>query len=458
MTSMARFAAELGAKWVINADCDEFWLPRAGSLGELFAALPAETNIVHAFHQDFLPAVGYDGFSASRQVYWDPGLETGFYTSTWEPKIAHRASPSVRVGDGNHHVRKLERPSPLGFLPIDIFHFPIRSYEQLERKVTSHYGGWQHRKKPRHFLDLYALIESGELRDYYDGVISEKAMAEGVAEGRLLEDHRLANYFGSADNHQPRETPSPEVVRALALGRETLALRAGSTTKVLGRSKKDLVGPGGRTSASDQVRRDFRAQVFKHGRFSSDWFTHNIPHWEAVMRSLEEHEVRILEIGSYEGLSACFALWRLPRATITCVDTFAGSEEHKEDAVHEHPSLESLESIFDSNVALVDRERVRKMVGDSRRVLVDLGDASERFDLIYVDGSHMALDVMVDASLAWPLLNPEGVLIFDDYKWDPWKDDPLRTPRPAIDRFLELMDGRYGIEFKGYQVGIRKTG
>ncbi len=39
------------------------------------------------------------------------------------------------------------------------------------------------------------------------------------------------------------------------------------------------------------------------------------------------------------------------------------------------------------------------------------------FDVVYVDASHMAGDVLSDAVLAWKLLAPGGIMIFDDYAW-----------------------------------------
>lgn len=42
---------------------------------------------------------------------------------------------------------------------------------------------------------------------------------------------------------------------------------------------------------------------------------------------------------------------------------------------------------------------------------------------MYIDGSHAAKDVIADAVLAWALLRPGGVLIFDGERWR-----PLLTP------------------------------
>src|SRR5262245_5623567 len=92
----------------------------------------------------------------------------------------------------------------------------------------------------------------------------------------------------------------------------------------------------------------FRAEVVTRGSFSQDWFTGHIASWEPVLKPLEGRPSSILELGSFEGLSACFLLWRLPEARVTCVDTFAGSPEHSVMGMHDL----SLEEVFDRNVGL----------------------------------------------------------------------------------------------------------
>ena len=187
----------------------------------------------------------------------------------------------------------------------------------------------------------------------------------------------------------------------------------------------------------------FEEDVAKRGAFTRDTVADRVGGWEPVLAGFDGRAVRILEIGSYEGLSTCYFLWRLEDAVLTCVDLF-----------QERPDLAAS---FDSNVALVDATRVEKRVGDSRRVLLDLLAEGSRFDLVYVDGSHRGLDVLVDAALSWQVLRAGGVLVFDDYAWDEGGRDPLLRPGPAIDAFLSLIEGKYVMVSRAHQVIVAKA-
>jgi hypothetical protein len=211
--------------------------------------------------------------------------------------------------------------------------------------------------------------------------------------------------------------------------------------------------PANREEVADDVVDRFRAEVLSRGDFRHDWFTEHVPAWEPIVRQLEGRPSKFLELGSFEGLSAAFVLWRLPEAEITCVDTFAGGLEHGVRGV----DVTELERTFDNNVALFDSSRVRKVVGQSAPAMLDLIAADDEFDLVYVDASHLALDVLVDAALAWQLVTPEGFMVFDDYDWpSPLGDDPLFRPGPAIDAFLGLVDGHCEVLEKRRQAVLRK--
>jgi SAM-dependent methyltransferase len=197
----------------------------------------------------------------------------------------------------------------------------------------------------------------------------------------------------------------------------------------------------------------FREEVMARGEFTEDWFTVHIPAWDRVARRLDGRETRILELGSFEGLSACFLLWRLPAARITCVDTFSGIPAYNAYGI----GGPELEQRFDRNVALVDGSRVRKLTGATHRVLPELVDSGERFDLAYVDASHRALDVIVDSALCWQLLVPDGIAIFDDYGPIPPGEDPLQHPAPAIDAFLRLVGDQLEVVEQARQLVVRKA-
>jgi SAM-dependent methyltransferase len=207
------------------------------------------------------------------------------------------------------------------------------------------------------------------------------------------------------------------------------------------------------TGSADALTERFREEVMARAEFTEDWFTVHIPAWERVARKLEGRRARILELGSFEGLSACFLLWRLPEAHVTCVDTFAGIPAYNAYGI----GGRELERRFDRNVALVDGSRVRKLAGATHSVLPALVADGERFDLGYVDASHRALDVIVDSALCWQLLVPGGIAIFDDYGPIPPADDPLEHPARAIDAFLGLVGDELEVIERQRQLIVRKS-
>lgn len=189
--------------------------------------------------------------------------------------------------------------------------------------------------------------------------------------------------------------------------------------------------------------------------FSSDWTTWHFPNWTKLLEPYRAAEARIVEIGSWEGRSALFFMNYLPRARLTCIDTFAGGQEHRE---HEHTArvdLPQIETRFDQNTAAF-ADRIEKIKARSHDGLAQLGVAARRFDIAYIDGSHTAADVYADAMLTWPLMAPGGLVIFDDYAWDEMPE-PLDNPRPGVDAFLAVIAGEYRTVLHDYQVAIVKS-
>jgi predicted O-methyltransferase YrrM len=194
-------------------------------------------------------------------------------------------------------------------------------------------------------------------------------------------------------------------------------------------------------------------------RFSYDWFSTRIPQWERQVagRFAGKPGLRFLEIGSFEGRSACWLLQNVltdPSVRLTCVDPFAvDAAGGLGDSDIDVPPL-PYEETFDHNMrAIGAADRVVKLKGRSAEILRTLPRAS--FDFVYVDGSHLAPDVLGDLVQAWDLLKDGGLLVIDDYVWKATRD-PLTTPRPAIDAFMSIFYGQYLLMERSYQVTLLK--
>ena len=173
----------------------------------------------------------------------------------------------------------------------------------------------------------------------------------------------------------------------------------------------------------------------------------NYPHWKGVfLNHPPPPPARILEIGSWMGGGTVAFAMLFPNATISCIDTWQGSDRLTAD--------ENPEKYFDENTAAFG-ERIRKITGTSIAMLAKLAADGEKFDLIYVDAGHHEDEVRSDTELAWPLLNVGGVMIWDDYLWEypPFGD---KTPKPAIDKFLRKNRGKYRVLFAYNQVIVEK--
>lgn len=219
-------------------------------------------------------------------------------------------------------------------------------------------------------------------------------------------------------------------------------------------------------------------------KFTKDWFGWAPPVWEQLIPMLPEGKRSFLEIGSFEGRSAVWIIENMmnPGDWIDCVDTWEGGEEHSEE------DMDAVEARFDHNIAVVldgyekkkrthhmryasagsdaENNRVYKYKSTSteflgRKLAFQMEylkpDYVPMYDFIYIDGSHIAKDVLTDACMAWPLLKPKGIMVFDDYMWGNPRDI-LHRPKPAIDAFTNIFAEEVDIVHVGYQLVVRKKG
>ena len=77
-----------------------------------------------------------------------------------------------------------------------------------------------------------------------------------------------------------------------------------------------------------------------------------------------------------------------------------------------------------------------------------------KFDFIYVDGSHDYKSVLNDSINSFKCLRKNELLILDDYFWRFYEDG--KNPISAINIFLSKIKKRYKIEFLSPQLAIKK--
>ena len=206
VTRMARAAAaKWRARWVINNDSDEFWWPLEGNLKAALDTIPVADQTVVAPRSNFV-AVEPAGEMFYQRMIFRETRSLNAVGKPLPPKICHRGNVEVVVGHGNHKVRwagNSHAPTISPEQPIEVLHFPMRSYAQFESKIRlgaaamesnetlpKGVGGtWRH---------LYRLYREGSLPAYYESRAVGRDQAEaGVRSGQLTRDTRLADWFSN---------------------------------------------------------------------------------------------------------------------------------------------------------------------------------------------------------------------------------------------------------------------
>lgn len=156
---------------------------------------------------------------------------------------------------------------------------------------------------------------------------------------------------------------------------------------------------------------------------TDNWLNDRPLYWNEM---IEEYEIRtVLELGSHEGASM-IEFVKAGANHVTCIDLW----EDKETMQRWDKNRNTLERKFGVTIYGI-RDFTHK-------ALVEESVKDSMFDMVYVDASHYPEDVILDASLAFRLLNVDGIILFDDYKWTRTENgmtEPDKSPKAAIDAF-----------------------
>jgi predicted O-methyltransferase YrrM len=170
-----------------------------------------------------------------------------------------------------------------------------------------------------------------------------------------------------------------------------------------------------------------------------------------------ETEIKVLEIGVYTGTSLIEIVKMIPGSRGVAIDSWANYSEQQHSLMNN--MVESgVEGAFYRNVEKAGlSSRINAWKGDSYDVLLEMNRMEQKYDFIYVDGSHLCLNVYLDLMLSWKLLTVGGIMAIDDYMLNSGDDfEKLERPFEAVNHFLEKCQDEITVLNKGYRVFIEK--
>lgn len=218
VTKAALFARDhLGADWILNNDADEFWVPRRGRIKDRLRKSLASNlsctrlNMITSCEQLSVGA-GMSGLTfrvaqpierrALSDIYADP-LPAPYFYMDLPHKVLVRASGLKLVGQGNHAAQH-DHNTFVQNGHVDIFHFPIRSRSQFERKIIQ--GGQAYAANPNfdenvgwHWRRWHRLCTTKGLdAALADALPSEKRLRADIESGVVRADASFQTAFSNS--------------------------------------------------------------------------------------------------------------------------------------------------------------------------------------------------------------------------------------------------------------------
>lgn len=140
----SRAAAVHKATWVINADADEFFLPRDGALTlrDALRGIPTGIGSFSARVVNMTGAPARDGGFLDRLTLRDERDEASLMATVAlhahpTADVIHVGRPGVTVQQGNHGVDIPSMGQPDEAFAIEVLHYPWRTYRQYSTKILN---------------------------------------------------------------------------------------------------------------------------------------------------------------------------------------------------------------------------------------------------------------------------------------------------------------------------------
>ena len=184
-------------------------------------------------------------------------------------------------------------------------------------------------------------------------------------------------------------------------------------------------------------------------------WTHNLPEGtkEIFLKIIEyfnnnhiDKETKILEIGTYTGISLIHIIKLIPNSIGYGLDKWKNSETQIDTLQIEKSFYNNIHNEGLSN-------RIFGIKSSSTDKLIEFIKNNTQFNFININGSHL-LDCYTDFVNSWYILEKGGIIVIDYlYKKD---ENVLHSPFEAVNHFLKVFEGNYKILHIGYRIFLEK--
>lgn len=164
-------------------------------------------------------------------------------------------------------------------------------------------------------------------------------------------------------------------------------------------------------------------------------------------------ETKILEIGTYTGISLINIIKLIPNSIGYGLDKWQSYEENE--LLTQIDNLQVEKSFYNNihNEGLSNR--IFGIKSTSTDKLIEFIKNKVQFNFIYIDESHLLLDCYTDLVMSWNILEKRGIIVIDDYLYK--KDENiLNSPFEAVNHFLKVFKEQYKLLNIGYRIFLEK--
>ena len=164
-------------------------------------------------------------------------------------------------------------------------------------------------------------------------------------------------------------------------------------------------------------------------------------------------ETKILEIGTYTGISLINIIKLIPNSIGYGLDKWQSYEENE--LLTQIDNLQVEKSFYNNIHNQGLSNRIFGIKSSSTDKLIEFIKNKVQFNFIYIDGSHLLLDCYTDLVMSWNILEKGGIIVIDDYLYK--KDENiLNSPFEAVNHFLKIFKEQYKLLNIGYRIFLEK--